>query len=122
MLHLPLEEPVAVFLTIMAVILITPILSQRVHLPGIVGLIIGGIVVGPYGLGILDVGRAILLLSTVGLIYLMFSAGLEVDLGQFNRVRNKALLFGVFTYSFPQIFGVALGRMIGLSWMGEVTP
>jgi len=116
----PLQEPVAVFLTIMAVILITPLLSERVHLPGIVGLILGGILVGPHGLGLLATGRVIGLLSTVGLIYLMFSAGLEIDLRQFSRVRNKAMLFGFFTFTVPLLSGIALGHGFGLGWAGAV--
>jgi len=75
-----LTEPVPIFLTIMAVILITPLLSGRVRLPDIVGLILGGILVGPHGFNLLSTTATIELLSTVGLIYLMFSAGLEIDL------------------------------------------
>ena len=116
----PLEGPVAVFLTIMAVILVTPLLSERVRLPGVVGLILGGILVGPHGLGLLAMSRTIELLSTVGLIYLMFSAGLEIDLRQFSRVRNKAMLFGLFTFGVPQLSGIALGRALGLDWAGAV--
>lgn len=116
----PLTEPVAVFLTIMAVILITPLLSERVHLPGIVGLILGGILVGPHGLGLLGTSLTVELLSTVGLIYLMFSAGLEIDLHQFSRVRNKSMLFGLFTFAIPQLSGTVLGRVLGLSWASSV--
>jgi Kef-type K+ transport system membrane component KefB len=116
----PLQEPVAVFLTIMAVILITPLLSERVHLPGIVGLILGGILVGPHGLGLLGMTLTIELLSTVGLIYLMFSAGLEIDLHQFGRVRNKAMLFGLFTFAVPLLSGTVLGRVLGLNWASAI--
>jgi Kef-type K+ transport system membrane component KefB/nucleotide-binding universal stress UspA family protein len=115
-----LNEPVAVFLTIMAVILVTPLLSEWLHLPDIAGLIIGGLLVGPHGLNLLSASRTIELLSTVGLIYLMFSAGLEIDLHQFNRVKNKSLVFGLLTFSIPQISGVFLGRAIGLDWPGAV--
>lgn len=113
-------EPVGVFLTIMAVILIAPLLSERMRLPGIVGLILGGILVGPHGLRLLARERTIELLSTVGLIYLMFSAGLEIDLRQFGRVRNKSLLFGLFTFAIPQLLGAALGHWLGLGWAGAV--
>jgi Kef-type K+ transport system membrane component KefB/nucleotide-binding universal stress UspA family protein len=115
-----LTEPVSIFLTLIAVILITPILSERARLPGIVGLIVGGILVGPNGFNLLSTGRTIELLSTVGLIYLMFSAGLEIDLNQFNQVRNKSMLFGVFTFIIPEISGIGLGRLIGLDWSGAV--
>lgn len=113
-------EPVAVFLTIMAVILITPLLSERARLPGIVGVILGGILVGPHGLRLLSTERPIELLSTVGLIYLMFNAGLEIDLHQFNRLRKKSLLFGFFTFIIPELSGVGLGRLIGLDWQASV--
>ena len=115
-----LTEPATIFLTLMAVILITPILSERARLPGIVGLIVGGIVVGPNGFNLLSTGRTIELLSTVGLIYLMFSAGLEIDLNQFNKVRNKSMLFGAFTFIIPEISGLGLGRLIGLDWSGAI--
>ena len=115
-----LTEPVSVFLTLIAVILITPILSERARLPGIVGLIVGGILVGPHGFNLLSTGKPIELLSTVGLIYLMFSAGLEIDLNQFNLVRNKSMLFGALTFLIPEISGIGLGRLIGLDWSGAV--
>lgn len=115
-----LEEPVAIFLIIMAVVLISPLLIERLRLPGIVGLIIGGIVVGPNVLGLLRIGPSMELLSTVGLIYLMFNAGLEIDLRQFNRVRNKALIFGALTFSIPLVVGILLGRMLGLGWLSSV--
>lgn len=115
-----LNEPVAIFLTIMAVILITPILSERVRLPGIVGLILGGMLIGPYGLNLLSDSDGIQLLATIGLVYLMFSAGLEVDLPQFNRVRFRSFIFGVLTFSFPQLLGMGLGRWLGMNWLGAV--
>jgi Kef-type K+ transport system membrane component KefB/nucleotide-binding universal stress UspA family protein len=115
-----LTEPASIFLTLMAVILITPILSERARLPGIVGLIVGGILVGPNGFNLLPTGKTIELLSTVGLIYLMFSAGLEIDLNQFNQVRNKSMLFGALTFIIPEISGIGLGRLIGLDWSGAI--
>lgn len=115
-----IDEPVAIFLTIMAVILITPLLSERARLPGIVGLILGGMLIGPYGLNLLDKGGVLELLAAVGILYLMFSAGLEVDLHQFNKVRGKAIIFGVLTFFIPQILGTILGRVLGLGWVGAV--
>jgi len=115
-----IREPLGVFLTIVAVIFIAPLLMERVRLPGIVGLILGGILIGPHGLRFLVVGHTIELLATVGLIYLMFNAGLEIDMRRFGRIRNKALVFGLFTFLFPQISGLALGRWLGLEWPAAV--
>lgn len=116
----PFNEPVAIFLTIMSVILITPILSQRAHLPGVVGLILGGLLVGPHELGILNLSPTIELLGTVGLVYLMFSAGLEINLRQFARVRNKAMIFGVLTFLIPLVIITLIGRGFGLGWMSAI--
>lgn len=105
-------------MTIMAVLLITPLISEWIRLPGIVGLILGGMLIGPYGLNWLQPNSSIEMLSTIGLLYLMFSAGLEVDLHLFKRVRNRALIFGFLTYSIPQLMGMALGRYLGMNWLG----
>ena len=116
----PLNEPVPVFLTIMAVILITPLISKRARLPGIIGLILGGLLVGPHALGLLTTSLTIELLATVGLVYLMFSAGLEIDLRQLGRVRNKALVFGLLTFAIPQLGLTALGRALGFGWASSI--
>lgn len=115
-----INEPITFFLTIMAVILITPILSEWVHLPGIVGLIIGGMFIGPHVLGWFSAGSQEELLASIGLIYLMFSAGLEVNLYQFNRLRWKSLLFGALTFIIPQLLGGLFGLWIGLEPLGAI--
>jgi Na+:H+ antiporter len=115
-----LNEPVAFFLLIMSIILITPLLSERVRLPGIIGIIIGGMLIGPHGFHLIEAGDRMVFLSTIGLVYLMFSAGLEVDINQFMRVRGRALVFGFFTFLMPQLMGMALGKILGLEWLGVI--
>jgi len=110
-----LQNPVTVFLTIMTVILIAPLLMQRFRLPGIVGLIVGGIIIGPHALNLLSPEYTIETLAIAGLVYLMFSVGLEIDLRQFKRVRNQAIVFGAFTFAFPMVTGVLLGWWLGYS-------
>lgn len=114
------QEPVGIFLIIMAVILIAPIFSQIFRLPGIVGLLAGGVIIGPHVLGLLHREGAIELLGTVGLIYLMFSAGAEIDLNQFNRVKGKAALFGFLTFIMPQSIGTLLGFLLGFDLITAV--
>lgn len=114
------DKPVGFFLLIMAMILITPLLSERVRLPGIVGIIIGGMLIGPHGFGLVEDSDRIQFLATIGLVYLMFSAGLEVDMPQFIRVRSRALLFGFITFLVPQIMGMGLGYILGLDWLGII--
>src|SRR3990172_7013738 len=114
------NKPVGLFLLIITIILITPLLSERVRLPGIVGIILGGMLIGPHGFGLIEAGDRIEFLSTIGLVYLMFSAGLEVDIHQFMRVRARALVFGVITFIFPQLMGMSLGYILGLDWLGMI--
>jgi len=115
-----LNEPVAFFLLIMSIILITPLLSERVKLPGIIGIIIGGMLIGPHGFHLIDAGDRMEFLSTIGLVYLMFSAGLEVDINQFMRVRGRAAVFGFFTFLMPQLMGMGLGYILHLEPLGMI--
>jgi Kef-type K+ transport system membrane component KefB len=115
-----IQEPVAFFLVIMTIILVMPLLSERMRLPGIVGIIIGGMLIGPYGFNLLPANDRMEFLSTIGLVYLMFSAGLEVDIHQFVRVRSRALEFGLLTFSFPLLMGMGLGFLLDLNWMGMI--
>ncbi|KAF0107898.1 MAG: CPA2 family transporter [Chloroflexi bacterium] len=114
------QEPVVFFLVIMTIILVAPILSERVRLPGIVGIILGGMLIGPHGLNLLAANDRMEFLSVIGLVYLMFSAGLEVDFHQFIRVRGRALVFGLLTFLFPQLMGMTLGWILGMPWLGMV--
>ena len=113
-------KPVGFFLIVMAIILITPLISERLRLPGIIGIIVGGMLIGPHGFGLLEDNDRIQFLSTIGLVYLMFSAGLEVDIHQFMKVRARALVFGVITFIFPQLMGMGLGYILGLDWLGLI--
>jgi Kef-type K+ transport system membrane component KefB/nucleotide-binding universal stress UspA family protein len=69
-------------------------------------------------LKLLEAGDRMVFLSTIGLVYLMFSAGLEVDINQFMRVRGRAVIFGLLTFIFPQLFGMGLGWLLGMGWLG----
>lgn len=103
--HLPLENPVLVFSLILFIILLSPILLRKLNIPGIIGLIISGVIIGPFGLGILEKSSAIDLFSTIGLLYIMFIAGLELDLNEFKAYKNRSLLFGFYTFTIPLIIG-----------------
>lgn len=102
---LPLENPVLIFSLILFIILLSPILLRKLNIPSIIGLIIAGVIIGPHGLFILEKNSAINLFSTIGLLYIMFIAGLELDMNEFTLNRNKSLLFGLFTFIFPLTIG-----------------
>jgi len=102
---LPLANPVLIFSLILLIILLSPLLLRKINIPGIIGLILSGVVIGPHGFNILAKNSAVELFSTIGLLYIMFIAGLELDMNEFKANRNKSLLFGLFTFIFPLSIG-----------------
>src|SRR5690554_4202514 len=110
--QLPLENLILIFSLILFIILLSPILLRKLNIPGIIGLIIAGVVIGPHGFGILEKSSAIDLFSTIGLLYIMFIAGLELDMNEFKSNRNKSLLFGVFTFIIPLSVGYPVCRYL----------
>jgi len=101
----PLKNPVLIFSLVLFIILLSPILLKRLNIPGIIGLIISGVIIGPHGLNMLEKNSAVDLFSTIGLLYIMFIAGLELDMNEFKANRNKSVVFGFFTFVLPLSIG-----------------
>ncbi|NGM71532.1 cation:proton antiporter [Natronolimnobius sp. AArcel1] len=113
---IPLEEPVLVFTVAMAVFLIGPLFAKRFGQPGIVGIVLIGALIGPDALEIVSHSDAIELLGEVGLIYLLFTVGLELDLRGFKEAPENAALFGLASFFIPFIVGsAALYTVLGLN-------
>ena len=103
-------------LAALVVIIIGPILAERVRIPGLIGLLIGGWLIGPNGIGIVPEGSGVVdELGDIGLLYLMFLAGLELDLGVFARYRKQAIGFALLTFSAPMALGTFTGFALGYS-------
>ena len=119
-LPVPITDPVAIFLVMISLLLVTPLLFERLRLPGIVGLILAGVAIGPYGLGILERDSTIVLLGTVGLLFLMFMAGLETSLDDLKLNARKALIFGLLTFFVPMVLGTAAMLALGYSLLAAV--
>ncbi len=110
-------NPIASFTILLFASLTIPPLIERLKLPGLVGLLLAGVVLGPYGLKLLNPNtETIKLLSDIGKIYLMFVAGLEIDMAAFHRTRNRSLSFGLATFLIPMICGTILGRIFDFGW------
>ena len=109
---LPFKEPVIVFTLLITIILIAPIVFRKFRIPGIVGLIISGMIIGPHGMNLVEFGESIKLLSTVGLLYLMFLAGLELNSRDLLRNKNKSLIFGALTFFIPLILGFFVAHFL----------
>ena len=104
-LYLPLKNPVLILALTLLIILFSPLLFKRFRIPGIIGLIISGIIIGPHSLHIIESTNSFELLSKTGLLYIMFLAGLEIDMQQFSQNRNKSLVFGALTFLIPILLG-----------------
>lgn len=110
--QLPLNEPVIVFTILISIILIAPIAFRKFRIPGIVGLIFSGMLIGPHGVNLVSSSESVKLLSAAGLLYLMFLAGLELNLRELMRNRNKSLAFGALTFFIPLIFGFFVAHFL----------
>lgn len=113
-IHLPITDPTWIFFLVLCVILFAPLLLGRLKIPHIIGMILAGVVLGKYGFNILERDSSFELFGKVGLYYIMFLAGLEMDLEGFKRNRWKAILFGTFTTIIPFVTGL----LVGSFWLG----
>ncbi|WP_216580001.1 cation:proton antiporter [Methanosalsum zhilinae] len=112
----PITNPALIFAMAMLVFLVTPLIFKYYRLPGIVGIIIVGAIIGPNALNILDRNETIILLGEIGLIYLMFLAGLEINVNKFIEKIDRSLVFGSLSFLIPQIAGTLVGiYVIGLT-------
>ncbi|MFS0907283.1 cation:proton antiporter [Priestia aryabhattai] len=119
-MHFPLKEPVLIFGFAVLIFLLFPILMGKLRIPAIIGPIIAGIIVGPNGLEILARDSTIQLLGTVGLLFIMFIAGLELDLDGFKKYRNRSILFGLLSFLIPLILGILVGLWLNLSMLSAI--
>ena len=110
---IPFTDPVLIVALATLVFLVVPLLFERLRVPGIIGLILVGAAIGPHGFGLLERSPTIVLLGTVGLLYLMLMVGLELDLAEFDRYRNRSLVFGTLSFLVPGVLGTALALWLG---------
>lgn len=113
----PFQGSVLVFVVILFIILLAPLIFRSIKIPGIIGLIISGLIVGPHGLNLIEKNSAVDLFSTIGLLYIMFLAGLELDLKEFDRNKHKSIVFGLFTFILPFSIGFPVcHHLLGFSF------
>ncbi|SEH17539.1 Kef-type K+ transport system, membrane component KefB [Natronorubrum sediminis] len=114
----PFDDPVLIFGLAMVIFLVAPLVLERYRLPGIIGIILIGAAIGPNGAHLLERDATIELLGEVGLIYLMFIAGLEINLTQFLEYKDRSIVFGLLSFVIPQ----AVGTVVGVSLLGLELP
>lgn len=102
---LPLKEPITdsilLFAIFLLIILIIPLIFKKIKIPGIIGLILAGVLIGKNGINLAGENSYIKLFADIGLLYIMFIAGLELNLTQFKFNKYKSILFGILTFIFP---------------------
>ncbi|NJO40404.1 MAG: universal stress protein [Cyanobacteria bacterium CRU_2_1] len=114
-------EPIVTFAILLAVILIVPLCFERFRLPGLLGLLLAGVALGPNGLKLLQSeSETMKLLSGIGLVYLLFVAGLEIDIEQFRATKHRSAGFGFFTFIVPLIMGTIVGRLFNFNWNASI--
>ena len=111
----PATDPVLYFAIVTAVFLVVPVLFERLGVPGLIGLIVVGAAIGPNGANVLARDQVTQFLGTLGLLYLMFLVGLELDRDEFRRQRRPSLLFGVASFALPQLIGMGVGLALGFT-------
>ena len=110
--ELPLTDPVLKFLLILVIILSAPLLLNKLKIPHLLGLIIAGAIIGPNGLNLVLRDSSIILSGTAGLLYIMFLAGREIDMGDFKKNSGRSFVFGMYTFLIPMALGIVAGLYV----------
>jgi len=110
--RLPLTDPTAIFLLVLLIILFAPIVLNKLHIPHIIGMILAGVIVGEHGFNILVRDSSFDLFGKVGLFYIMFLAGLEMNMSDFRQNRGKAMVLGVLAFVIPISIGLVTNMVL----------
>ena len=109
------------FLLLLLALIIAPMIAGFVRLPAMVGLVLAGMLIGPHGLGILASSSiSLTALGGFGLLYLMFNAGLELDLKKLLRNRRVTIMFALLSFSIPFTLGITSAKFLGYAWAAAV--
>lgn len=111
---LPFAEPAYVFGVLFLVILLAPLVAERFRAPGIIGLLVAGMLIGPNVLGVVERAGPVEMLGGVGLLYLMFAGGVDLDLDGFREDVRESVVFGALTFVVPTVIHVGLALAFGL--------
>lgn len=114
--YFPITDPTLIFFVVLLMILLSPIIMGRLRIPHIIGMVLAGVLVGKYGLNILERDASFELFGRVGLYYIMFLAGLEMDMEGLKKNRNRVMIFGMLTFLVP----FAMTYFMGVSLLGYI--
>ena len=121
MLTFPVTDPMMKFFVVLAIILIAPIVMGKLRIPHIAGMVLAGMLIGPYGLNILAKDGSFDLFAHVGLIYLMFLAGLEMNMGNFRKNRVGTFTLGIMAFVIPMVMGIVVNTtVLRYGWLTSI--
>lgn len=112
LLSFPLSQPVAIFLLVLVIILFSPIVFDRLRIPRVVGLILAGVIVGPYCLNLLAYDASFKIFGEVGILYLMFLAAVEINMYHLKRNIRSGLFYGLLTFAIPMAVGILISKYV----------
>lgn len=113
----PLSGPVEIFLLVLLIILVCPLLFRKIGIPQLIGLILAGVIVGPYGFDILARDASFEIFGQVGILYIMFMAAVEINMFHLQKNLGRGIIFGLITFAIPTIFGIFGSKWaFGSSW------
>ena len=110
--YFPITSPTMIFFIVLCIILFAPIVMGKLRIPHIVGMVLAGVVVGPHGLNILAKDSSFELFGHVGLYYIMFLAGLEMNMANFMKNRVRTFTHGIMAFVIPMVMGFFINRAI----------
>jgi Kef-type K+ transport system membrane component KefB len=117
---LPIHDPIMQFTLLATMAMFVQLTVKRFHLPGLIGLIVGGMAIGPGALGILPREPVAELLGQVGLVYIMFLAGMEVDLDVLKKHKVEMGTFGLLSFGLTVVLSLCVALMLQFSWSGAL--
>ena len=110
--YLPITDPTFIFFVVLIIILFAPIVMSKLRIPHIIGMVLAGIAIGQYGFNVLVRDNSFELFGRVGLYYIMFLAGLEMDMEGVKKHSRRFLLFGLLTCLVPLILTYVMSMTI----------
>ena len=118
---LPFTNPVLIFFIVLVIILLAPLLLNRLKIPHIVGMIVAGVLIGPHGFHLLERDSSFEIFGQVGILYLMFLAGIEIDMYHLKLNLKRGMVFGILTFFVPMALGtVASVALLNVDWVTAV--
>ena len=115
-----ITSPLAIISLVLAAILLVPMVCRKLRIPSIVGFILVGMIVGPYGFELIAGGSTIQTLGKIGMLYIMLQAGIEVDINDFRQQRTRAIIYGVYSFILPFVLGIGTSLLMGFDGVTSV--